>query len=148
MRWFQLSRVVLSEANSRTPLPGSMRIPPRSVMAARATLLCDRVSGSSASRANSAIAPNVPRLQFVRGSAIWAARNSKLLGTSFTAAFPHTPRRPLAAAAALNTAKQNRPEAVRACTREPCARQRNPSFRLDAGGANDFAPLRALLGDE
>jgi hypothetical protein len=55
-------------------------------MAARATSLRDRVSGSSASRANSAIAPNVPRLQFVRGSTIWAARNSKLLGTSFTVA--------------------------------------------------------------
>src|SRR5215472_10167258 len=114
MRWFQLSRVVLSEANSRTPLPGSMRIPPRPVMAARATLLYDRVSGSSASRANSAIAPKVPRLQLVHGSAIWAARNSKVLGTSFTAALPQTPRRPLAAAAALNTAKQNRAEAVSA----------------------------------
>jgi hypothetical protein len=85
MRWFQLSRVVLSEANSRTPLPGSMRIPPRPVMTARATSLRDRVSGSSASRANSAIAPNVPKLQFVQGSAIWAARNSKLLTTWFTA---------------------------------------------------------------
>src|SRR5262249_7750498 len=30
----------------------------------------------------------VPRLQFVRGSAIWAARNSKLLGTSVTVALP------------------------------------------------------------
>ena len=85
MRWFQLSRVVLSEANSRTPLGGSMRIPPRPVTAARTASLRDRVSGSSTSRVNSAIAPNVPKLQFVHGSAIWAARNSKLVAGSLMA---------------------------------------------------------------
>src|SRR5262249_23112418 len=29
-----------------------------------------------------------------------------------------------------------------------CARPRNPSLWLDASRSNDFAPLRALLGDE
>src|SRR5262249_15701916 len=46
------------------------------------------------------------------------------------------------------SANQNRPEAVRACTHKLCARPRNPSFWLNASRSNDFAPLRALLGDE
>ena len=46
----------------------------------KATSPRDRVSGSSSSRANSAIAPNVSRLQLVRGSAIWAARNRNCSG--------------------------------------------------------------------
>jgi hypothetical protein len=45
---------------------GSIRMPPRAVTAAatRASPF-DRATGSSASRMNSAIAPNVPKLQFV-----------------------------------------------------------------------------------
>ena len=66
MRWFQLSRVVLSDANTRIASCGSMRMPPRAVTAARLVALRDKLTGSSGSLVNSAMAPNVPRLQPVR----------------------------------------------------------------------------------
>ena len=64
-RWLQLSRVVDSDANSRTSARGSIRMPPRAVTAVMQASPCNRVTGSSAQRMNSAIAPNVPKLQFV-----------------------------------------------------------------------------------
>ena len=63
-RWLQLSRVVDSDANNRMCSRGSIRMPPRAVTAATRASPFERATASCASRSNSAIAPNVPKLQF------------------------------------------------------------------------------------
>ena len=73
-RWFQLSLVVLSEAKKRSPSTNRIRIAPRSVAAEKTAPVVSRSTGSSGSRMNSAMAPKVPRLQLVAGSAKWAPR--------------------------------------------------------------------------
>ncbi len=76
MRWFQLSFVVVSNANGRMPARSSMRMPPRSVTAASDAVPRVSATGSPGSRANSAMAPKVPRLHCVSASAICASRNA------------------------------------------------------------------------
>src|SRR5262245_5271406 len=55
-----------------------MRTPPRAVTTETDSRVCSRDAGSPASRVNSAMAPDVPRLQPASVSASWPARKSRM----------------------------------------------------------------------
>ena len=76
-RWLHDEVVTVSNANGRRPGNARSRMPPRAVTTDVDCSVRSISAGSSGSRTNSAIAPNVPRLHCASGSASCSQISSK-----------------------------------------------------------------------